>query len=231
MQNPIPKSVDELFALALAAANGEANHPEIPIMHSTEPVIRAALAAGRTANDEYQAAKSTRLAAAELQSTASTNAVAFITKARDTFKPFLGSRYSQAWNEVGFTNNSLAVPSTLVKRLELVNHIAAYLTSHPEREVPSLEVTAAAATVLFTALDTAITGMNAAWGAQFAERDARDAAAEPLRGLLRGLMDELLQLIGPRDPRWVDFGFNIPDDQTTPDAPPSLLKTREAVDE
>ena len=58
----------------------------------------------------------------------------------------------------------------------------------------SLQITAAAATALFNALDEAITGMNATWGAQFTEREERDAAAEPLRGLLRGQMVDSREL-------------------------------------
>jgi hypothetical protein len=166
--------------------------------------------------------KGARLAAAELQSTADANGRAFILKARKSFESFLGSRYSQAWNEVGFTNNSLAVPGTLAKRVELLNHVASYLTEHPEREVDAMGITAAAATGFHTALDDAISGMNAGWGAQLAAREGRDTPAEALRDLLRGLVGELTTLIGPRDPRWLDFGFNIPDDETKPDVPEGL---------
>jgi hypothetical protein len=217
MTNKVAQSKDALFAQALAAADGLGNHPKIAVMYSTESVIRAGRDTARTANNAYQAAKGARLAAAELQSTKDANGRAFILKARKTFESFLGSEYSQAWNEVGFTNNTLALPGTLAKRAELVSSIAAYLENHPEHEVAPLSVTAALATAQHTALSDAISGLNTAWGAQFAAREEADTEAEALRGLLRGLIDELTRLIGLRDPRWMDFGFNIPYADTTPD--------------
>ena len=99
MQNPIPRTVNELFSLCEKAADGLHSHETaIGIMHNTESVLRSELAAARVANNQYQNAKVAKVAATGSQSAANAEAVKFIMAARDVLKPRLGARYSQAWN-------------------------------------------------------------------------------------------------------------------------------------
>jgi hypothetical protein len=80
-------------------------------------------------------------------------------------------------------------------------------------------VTAAKAESWFKAIDD---GRRAIAGQELLirqKRETKDAALVALKTRLRGLMDELKQLIGRQDPRWRDFGFNVPAEPATPAAP------------
>ncbi len=223
MKNPIPRRVNELFPLADKAADGLAIHEAaIGIMHNTEALLRADLATARTANNLYQTAKAARAAVTDSQTTADANAVKFITAARDVLKPRLGTRWSPAWNAAGFINHTLEVPPTLAQRMERLKSLESYFTAHAGHEVAALGVTAAQATALHDAFSTGVSDTNAAKSEQVAKREARDAAIEALQKRLRGLIGELEQLIGPDDERWLDFGFNIPGADQTPEPPTGL---------
>ena len=224
MKNALPRPLSDLFTLCEKAADGLNTHESsIGIMHNTEAVLRGNLAAARTANNEFQAAKAARLSATDAQDTADANAVTFITSARDVLKTKLGGSYSQAWAEAGFASNSLAVPATLARRMELLKSLELYLTAHPTHEVAGLGVTHAQAAATHEALSTAVSAVNAARSAQRGKREARDAAEETLRNRLRGLVGELTQLVGDTDERWLDFGFRVPADDRLPEVPSDLI--------
>jgi hypothetical protein len=223
MKNIIPKAFDALLSFAEKAADGlHSLGVALGIMHNTETIVRADLTTARTSNNAYQAAKSTRLAATNAQDTADKNAIAFITAARDVLKQTLGSRYSQAWNEVGYISGSLAVPATVDGRLALVKSIELYLTAHPAHEIVPLITHQKAATV-YDALNDAISALNTAWSDQREKKNARDAAAVALQERLRNLSRELMQFLSDTDPRWLEFGFNVPADDETPDVPEDLV--------
>jgi hypothetical protein len=78
---------------------------------------------------------------------------------------------------------------------------------------------------LHAALTTAVSAANAAKGDQRGFRDDRASAEEALRARLRGLVSELTQLIGEDDERWIDFGLQVPVDESLPDAPTDLVVT------
>ena len=226
MQNRIPDTLDELFQLAGKAADGlHSLATIIGITHVAEAPMRAGLLASRNAENVYQATLATRLSAAEDQLAEDRGARQFIIKTRDVLKHTLGGRYSQAWNPVGFTHHSLAVPSTLSGRIELLKSMQLFLTANPTLEVAALGVTATAAEDKYGTFTDAATALENAWAAQRAKRELRDAAVKALRTLLRNLIGELTQLISPSDPRWLDFGLNIPADNNIPDVPQDLTVT------
>ena len=226
MKNALPRSLKDLFNACEKAADALHTHESaIGIMHNTETVLRSELAATRTADNQFQARKTSRLAATEAQNSADTNGVKFITTSRDLLKVHLGARYSQAWDEAGFTSQSLAVPATISQRLQLLKSLELYLTSHPTVEVPALNVTHTQAAALFDALSTTLSAANAARGEQRLKREAREAAEETLRNRLRGLIGELEQLIGPADGRWLEFGLRVPVDESLPESPEDLIVT------
>jgi hypothetical protein len=223
MKNKIPKAFDDLFSLAEKSADGlHSLGATLGIMHNTETIVRADLDSARTTNNLYQAAKTARLAATDTQDAADKNATAFLTTARDVLKQTLGSRYSQAWNEVGFISGSLAVPATLDERLALLKSMELYFLANAAQEVAPL-ITHQKAATLYDALSTAISALNAAWSEQREKKDARDAASEALRARLRKLYRELMQFLSDTDPRWLEFGFNVPADSEIPDAPEDLV--------
>ena len=139
MINPIPRVLSALHTLCdKVAAALHIHETTIGIMHNTESVLRTELAGSRSANSNLQTAKAARLAAFTAQDVADTNGTAFIASARDVLKTRLGGTYSQAWDEPGFPNQSIAVPRRLAERTELLKNLETYFTNHPTHEVASL---------------------------------------------------------------------------------------------
>ncbi len=180
-----------MLTLGEKAADGLHTHEgSIGIMHNTEAVLRADVAAARSANQSYQTAKVTKTGATDSQSNTDSDAVKFIMAARDVLKPRLGPRWSTAWNAAGFINQSLEVPGTLGRRMELLKSLELYFTANPTHEVAALNITAVRATALHTAFSDAVSAANAARGELAANREPRALLvhdlqhAQPVRRLL-----------------------------------------------
>ena len=133
--------------------------------------------------------------------------------------------WTQSWYEVGYRNDSLGMPSTLSGRLELLERMANYLSAHQSMEVPAVGVTHAVLKSRYDALAAAINTLKAAWSTQRGKTDARKAPISALRARLRGLFNELRQILSPTDSRWTAFGFNPPGDNSTPQPPANLAVT------
>ncbi|MDB6027512.1 MAG: hypothetical protein JWM68_3735, partial [Verrucomicrobiales bacterium] len=94
--------------------------------------------------------------------------------------------------------------------------------THPDAEVPSLNITAAFFTTLFDDLNAARSNVKTQ-ELQVAKTLAiRDEKARQLRKRIRSVIDELHMLMEPMDLRWHAFGFNRPGAEQTPDAPENV---------
>jgi hypothetical protein len=223
MTNPIPRLIDPLFALAESAIGGLMTlETPLGIKHNTMTVVGADLLAARAAHAALGPAISARLGATEAEQSADANGQALITTTRDVLKSRLGTRYSQAWYEVGYRNHSLSMPATMEGRLELLKHMSTYFGAHQDQEDPALKVTKQELGIRHDTLGGCITALQGAWTAQRAKKKARDVALAALRARLGNLLRELRQLLAADDPRWESFGFNIPADHSTPAAPANL---------
>ena len=223
MQNQTPTAWNPLRSLAEHAADGLHNlQTAIGVKQNTETLTRADLAAAISANGTYQATKTARLQAVAGERLVDSDAKLSLRTARDVLKKPLGDVYTQSWAEVGFLNNSLALPATLGGRIALLGSMAGYFTAHATLEVASLGVTAAALTGKHDALAGVVAAVATAEANQQSKRELRDAAVTALQHRLRGLVQELSKLLGPLDPRWKQFGFNEPGDDSRPATPEGL---------
>jgi hypothetical protein len=195
--------------------------PTLNVTFNTELVVGGDLDAMLKANNEYQAAKTARLTASDALSAADKQASSFIMVGRDLLKPKLGTRYSQAWNEVGFVNNTLSVPESVALRLALVKSMELYFSAHPEMEQVGT-VTHVIAGELYDSLKAAVTAANVARTTMREKKKARDNAAKILSKRMRKLIGELKQVLDDDDDRWLEFGFNVPSDLSVPEAPEDL---------
>jgi hypothetical protein len=224
--NTLPGKIEELFTLAEDMADGLHTHEvAVGIKQNLEAAERAALTDCQTKQTAFITAKATKKGKTTDQTVADSNAKAFIGKARNVLVPFLGVTWSEDWSPTGFPNQSTAVPPTLAERQALLPSLQAYFTANVARENAPLGVTAVSAGTLFTALSDARSAVNQALTDFNQKKAARDASEVALRKRMRGLIEELAQLLDELDPRWYAFGLVPPGADDTPDQPTGLVLT------
>ncbi|MBI2925200.1 MAG: hypothetical protein HYY24_05795 [Verrucomicrobia bacterium] len=222
--NKLPASLEDLSTLAEDAADGAHQlEAAIGLKQNTEAAIRADLIDLTDKKSLYDDAVSDRKDLNTAATVARSNARGFLTTARDVFKKHLGQQASVAWEAPGWSSHSIAVPSTSELILPLLTSVKNYLTKNPARENAPLEVTAAKAGALYTALSDARSALNNHDTLIGDRKRDRDASEENLRTRLRGLIGELGQKIGDMDPRWLTFGLKRPG---APDSPDAVTNTR-----
>lgn len=223
MKKIIPQAFDRLLSFAdLITAGLHALAVILGVVHNGEDAVRADADAARKANSEYQAAvTATKLAFAAKKATGK-EVTTYLTRAREVLKDVLGQDYSVAWREAGFLTPTLRIPVAAEVQQNMLTSLSAYFTAHPDAEVADWEVTAARATELHEQLAANAAAVSAARTTQRLKKEARDTAVETLNKRVRNVRSELAQLMPDNDPRWMEFGFNVPTDVFTPSAPENL---------
>lgn len=216
----------DLIALAIKARDGTAAHSEIALTQNTSAKIQSDVSASTAAEAEYQTAITAIVPLQEAYLAAIAGAYTFAQRARDVLKPHCGNQHCGLWNAAGFTS-SLAIPQTWNGLRVLVGSLGAYLSANATQEVAALQVSAARAAEIITALDNTRNAVSAARQSAAARRELRDVAFAALRTRLRGLADELKQLIGRDDVRWRAFGLNVPAEPSVPPQPAGLTVTND----
>lgn len=229
MSTLIPQAIDFLKSFAEQTVRGlHFLGAMLGITYNTEADVTADLDALNKANSESQTAKAALKAAQAALDAKSEEAAVFITVVRDVLKPKLGNRYSVAWDQVGFFNRTLAVPRPVAKRQGLLKSIELYLTANPAAEIVDVATHTMAAD-LYQALSACVDTVAKAQSDQRSKTAARDAASAALDKRLRSLRRELKETLSDNDPRWVEFGFNIPADRSVPAMPEGLTAIAGAV--
>lgn len=227
MRNEIsPMKKTDLIALAIKARSGAAAHSEIALTQNTPAKIQTDVDAASAAEAEYQTAVTAIVPLQEAYLAGIASAITFAQRTKDVLKPHCGNQHGDLWRAAGFTG-SLAIPQSWDGLRVLVGSLGTYLTANAAKEVAALQVTAARATEIITALDNTRNAVSAARQASAAKRELRDTAFNTLRTRLRGLADELKQLIGRDDVRWRAFGLNVPAEPSVPPQPEGLTVTND----
>ncbi len=224
--NATPTRLEELIAAGEDLSDGLNQHEAtILVKQNMEAPTRADLTALNAAKDGVSAAEGAQPAAYTALRLADSNAKGFIAAAVKVLSISLGNDWSDAWAATGLPNNSVGVPRTQDERFTGLAGLKAYFTANPARENAPLNVTAAQATALHTALSTARGGVGNALSATKAAVLVQEEKRNAFRNRFRGVIDELEQLLGDEDPRWYDFGLNRPADPATPGQPANLHAT------
>jgi hypothetical protein len=197
----------------------------IGIAQNTYALTRADLDALITAQNALNAAEGAQPVAYAALRTADSNGKGFIARTIKVLSIALGNDWSDAWIATGLPDNTVGIPSTQDQRFAALNSLAAYFTANPAMENAPLNVTAAIATALYTAISNARQGVGNALNLTKQKVIARDAAKEVFRNRYRGTLNELEQLLDPEDPRWYDFGLNRPADPAQPGVPSNVHVT------
>ncbi len=224
-RNPIAESFHGLMLLSQRALNGAtALGASLPLLINTAALLGAERAALRAAENGFRVPRGELGPRHVTLRVAMEDSRSFCTRARDVLKPWCGNRFNQRWLAAGFTHRT-SIPETEREVAALVEDLASYFTAHADREVPALGVTAAAATTLRNRLQSARAAIDATLATCGSCRQDRDAKLKALRKRLSGLCQELSQRLGPLDPRWRQFGFNLPGAATVPAVPEQLVVT------
>ena len=226
MSHKLPTSRNALQILAADLADGLKTHTAaVGVKLNTEDKVRADLAALKNADADFQTARAAKLALTTAHTVADSNAKAGLAAARKILAIYLGERWTQAWTETGFPNQSTAVPATADERFDLLDRLAACLTAHPDWENEKLGVTAAQARALHQPLQTARQNLNAGLAALGQKKQILATAEAALRTRLTNSIAELGQLLTDDDPRWLAFGLPMPGGHSRPDAIEHLSAT------
>lgn len=224
--NALPDSLDKLFTLAEDMADGLSDHEvAVGVKQNVLAVFEPDLIVAQTTETQYGESRSAKKPFTTAVIIADSNGKAFIALTHDVLKPFLGADYSDSWIATGFPNNSLAVPSTVAERQALLEALGTYLTAHAAQQNAPLNVTPARANTLFQALRTARNNLTGHLTVIGQKKIPRDAAEIALRKRMRGLIDELGQLLPDDSPLWLAFGLHRPADPEVPDAPDAPVLT------
>ena len=222
--NPISQQLELMFALAEDMADGLAAHAVgVGIAQNTEARMRDDLAAARLGQSNFETARQAKRDAVSAQNIADSNARSFILSAAGVLRNFLGTTWSESWEPAGFRQSSISVPTVMAARQTLLADLRDYFTTHAAQEVVALNITATQAGTLFTALSTARSAVNNALSEVADKKAARDGTVRSLNRRMRGLVDELGQLLEDSDPRWVAFGLLAPGASETPDSPDGIV--------
>jgi hypothetical protein len=127
---------------------------EVSLMHTTAATLNTALTSFESKDTAYQAARAAKGVVFDTQQAQDKAARAFLQATGTVLRKFLG-RWSEAWEETGYPNQSTAVPATLDERMVLLRSLQSYFTAHADYQQAGLGVTAAAAGQLYTSLSTA----------------------------------------------------------------------------
>jgi hypothetical protein len=177
-----------------------------------------------TAQTDYREARSAVVPLSATRRAAVAAAYDFCLKTRDVLYNYLGREFNEAWLAAGWVN-TLEIPQSYDELYDLTYTLASYFTAHAAQECEDLSVTAAAAQTVFNTLGAANTAVINAEALSATKRDVRDAKLTAVRKRLSGLCKELSQRLEPLDPRWRQFGFNLPGAATVPAVPENVVVT------
>ena len=218
--NPLPTTCSQLCALGITMSSGLVSlGATLGITQVTPVAFQSALTAFSNADNAFNAARTNRGAASAAQMGATDELMTWLLKARTVLAGRLGLRWSEAWVEAGFTNASTAIPRNAEGQVALAASLTNYFTVHPDFQVGSMEVTAARASALRDAVLLAESAWMMADIAAKSAKTVRTTAGAALTVLMRNVIKALQIALAPMDPRWEQFGLNLPGADTTPGQP------------
>lgn len=156
---------------------------------------------------------------------------ALLSAFRDAMRDVHGPKHNAGWAAAGFTDG-VSVPQNHGLRQTLLAAMRSYLAAHPQHETsklqpsgPPLAVTAAAAQALGVPFQAAFDLVSNKEGEQEQCKLLRDADKDALYREVSGTTAELRGLLAADDPRWENFGLNIPAHPNPPEPVASLEVT------
>jgi hypothetical protein len=217
MKQELKLNVPGLLAFSTIAANGaQTLGAAIGLKQNTEADILADRASLVTARDNYEEGKLQLNDLREVVHEKLAEGITYGTVFRDLLKPRFGAKYSNAYQAIGL-QGSMGMPRSVAKLTPVLEAIRAFMQAHEDMQNEPLNLTPAYVTTLLGDINTANNAVVTKNTSVKALLKVRRTAETKLTQRLRGLANELAQLIEPTDVRWLSFGFNLPGAIETPD--------------
>jgi hypothetical protein len=247
MSNATPNNRIVMISLARKVHAGQVGYAAtVGLMHHLAPAMLAKIqkiegdpaadagtAARKGSQLVYRASvEATGDAEAALMNFSDTTVKEYLDGYRSVLQGILGKKANDGWVTAGFPAGSTAVPRKHEERHTLLATARGYLDLHPTYEVtlprdpgPPLAITAAQALALHTQMQTAFTLISTRTGEQTVTKTARDADVDALFDEVSMTIAELRDLLTDTDPRWENFGLNIPANPNPPEGVTALTVT------
>ena len=216
---------EHLFAYAQKWSAGITKHTSslLLVRYPAAP-LNSYLGNARQTELVFQTSRSVTLAVSNALIASRSTAVLYIEKTRTTLKPYLGERWSTAWNQAGFDKGTLQIPKwSTASVVNIVRTLRSYLLANPAQQNSLNGVTAAAAGALVTALDAGTAALSDARTAQHTKRVSRDASHQDLSAYLRNSRKEVESALDEKDSRWMDFIETVPGELRAPEAVSAIV--------
>ncbi len=224
--NPTPDDDDVLISLTEDLADGCHLHEvALGIKQQTEAVMRAVLLAGKTALLGLGTAKVLRGQKEGLLDTADAAGTLVLKNCRQRMVKLYGPDFNANWEAAGWPNGSTAVPRTSDDWFTLLGAMDLYFQATPAAESDAFDATAAICQTAHEAVSNARGALNVAESGVTTAKNTLVTTMKTLRKRVRGLIVELGTLMAEDDPRWEDFGLNIPANPSAPEAIEDLTLT------
>ena len=218
--NHIPKNSAQFIGLGRKMHGGVVKlGTVIPVTMVTAAQLKSELDAFIVVDTGFNAARSTRLVVSEVFQAEMEKVYEWLLAVSNTLASRFGTRWSTEWAQAGFVNGSTGIPGNVEDRLGLVLSLVTFFTKNPSYEVPTMDQTAAFGTTLEAdalAKQKVVTTAEVALGTA---GDNWTAAYETLAESMRGLIKNLEGKLPKDDPRWLEFGLNMPGTKSTPGQP------------
>ena len=193
--------------------------PTLKLTLVTAKGFNTDLTAFITQNDAFNAQRSARQAASDAFQAEIGHVYDWLLGVSNSLATAWGTRWSTQWAQAGFTNYTTAIPAKIEDRLGLVLAIVNFFTANPDYQAPSQNQTVAFGTALRTAALNAQTALAAATATLNSIGDAWNTAYATLLADMKALIKNLQVVLSDSDPRWLNFGLQMPASITTPGQP------------
>ena len=222
-QNTLPTNGGQLIGLGIKMHAGVvAIGPAVPVTMVNAAQIQTVLDAFIAADGAFNAARSARQAASDTYQAACGAIYDWLLAVRKVLAVQFGDRWSTQWAQAGFTNSTTAIPARVEDRIALVLALVNFFLANPSYEAASLEVTAAEGTTLRNAALSAQQVLATAAVSLKTLGDSWTTAYDKLTTVMRRLIKNLDGMLKADDPRWEQFGLNMPAAPTAPGQPVNL---------
>lgn len=189
------------------------------ITQITPAQFQVVLTAFSNGDNAFNAGRSMRQAASDAYQGALSDIYDWLSATKNVLAGRFGVRWSTAWAQAGFNNNSTAIPAKNDDRIALTGRLAAFFTANPTYEVPGMQVTAAQANTLKSAVLTKQAALTSATRTLTGLGQTWDAAFQALTDEAWSLVKILQAILADNDPRWLAFGLQMPITPSTPGKP------------